>query len=300
MNRISVKEFADHLGRTRHYFKIMLPGTITAEMQDKEHVENQHGDFVSYLKKIARSNNLKELSISTMVKNGSSTLKKAFFIVDTDAVVGAPTTPTTAPTTTPTVPTIPVTPTPNTSSSMDTLTAIENAKLSIELQFTKKRAEELEEKNKSLERKVDTLHEDNVKLVRENGITKDKSDLEIEKAKVEALSKKSEGLSGVIDEVTKIPKEGWQFLAGMFPDHPMNKMLNAPASGTTEQLNGSEKHENSDAQAFIELINENLVTLTPENISMITMLIDAFKKKPELLLKIYTTVYPQTKEEPKA
>ncbi len=168
--------------------------------------------------------------------------------------------------------------------------------LEVRLDFAKKTIQDLEKRNRDLERKNDNLYLENNKLLRDNFTQKDKLELDYKQKKLELESERKAGLSGIVEEVKSLPPEAWQFMAGMFPNHAMNKALNG---GKQAEGENESKHSDADAQLCIDTMNETLLNQSPEVVGMISMLSQAFINKPASLKQVYLKFYPQTTDNSK-
>ena len=125
-------------------------------------------------------------------------------------------------------------------------------------------------------------------MLRDNLTQKDKLELEFKEKKLELENEKQSGLSGIMENVNSMSPEAWQFIAGIFPNHPMNKGLN----GSNQTEAKKEAHSDPDAQLCIDTMNETLLKQSAETVGMITMLSQAFINNPSALHKVYLKFYP--------
>lgn len=301
---MTIRELNDILKYKKWLFEISISGRPLFGKRSLTEVENLSGTLEEYLQRVAKNNNTDILGITLFAPNGTSTIRKNFFLLPIAPVVTP--TKTVEASTNIVAPSTPVVE-PKPINKMDNIKAeIENVRLAAELSFLKQRNSELEERQKKAEAKLDELYTENLKLNRqvneENGrlnLEHQKRLVELEREhdkKVNELDKdKKGGLSGIVDEVSKMPPEAWQFLAGLLPNHPMAKML---GPGTTEQTPktdgalGSAKHQNPDAQSCIDLISKLLVVHDAGAVGKITLLVEYFTKNNDALDTAYNTAFP--------
>lgn len=299
---MTIQELNTILKTKKWLFEISISGRPLFGKHSLSEVENLSGTLDEYLKRIAKNNNADTIGITLFAPNGSSNIRKDFFLLQMPPVVAstkivAQSTKTVEP---PTKVVEPSTknvdrPTQTVESKplnkMDNIRAeIENVKLSTELSFLKQRNAELEERTKKAELKQDELYSENLKLNRHVNEESSKLHLEHEKKLIELERDKKGGLSGIMDEAKNMPPEMWQFLAGLLPNHPMGKML-APANTPTNENLGT-KHSNADAQSCIDLVNSLLVNHDAESVGKLTLLIESFVKNNDALNAAYASAFP--------
>jgi len=308
---MTLKEIADTIEKKDYLFEILQEGKEFKRKSAPE-VLMEYPSLEEYFRKVAKDHRTEKLGILLFVKNGNSFLRKGFFSVPIVAVENAienstatvkPAVDDSTKTVEPAIERAVESPHNflNGNQSMaentqkqhfhhQTLSKPMDAKaeiLQVRLDFANQKVAELERRNKDLERKNDNLFNENTKLLRDNLTQKDKLELEYKQKSLELDSEKKSGLSGIMEEVKTLPPEAWQLIAGIFPNHPMNKTLNG--SGKEEE---KAEHSDPDARLCIDGIQEALLNQTPETIGMISMLTQAFINNPGALHKVYLKFYP--------
>lgn len=283
--------------REHHYlFDVVVPGKTITGKQSIEQTEMMYGSLEAYFTKIASINNVQTLTVNLYAKNGNSPIRKATELVDIPNAEksinpGTPVADKSQPVS------------PQKMMPMITKADIEVVQLRTENKFLQERVEDLRTRNKDLERTNADLYNENTRLTRENATEKDKRDLEYQKKEIELNARQKAGLSGVMEELKSFSPEAWQFIAGLFPNHPMAKNF-AQAPEQQAQLSGAEQHADPDSQTCIEVIDQLLLKQTPEVVGMAAMLMEHLVTKPEILKTVYGKFFPeqvtnQTKEQPK-
>jgi len=267
-------------------------GSKTYGKQTYAQVKDMHESFENYLNKIAKAQNTKQLGVQLYQKNGSSALKKGFFLVDIEAVVDSThnvevsTKPVSTPTTV-----IQNTVDKNPSNKMEDIkTIVENTRLSTELKYLQTENDRLRESNKKLDQQNDTLHAEVLKLMRELNTKEASLDLDFKKKELELMSEQKRGLSGFMDDVKSLPPEAWTFLGSIFSKNG-NKQI-ASAEGSENDLSGLKKHPNPDAQGAIEQAYELMVEQRPEVVGMLVSLTDYFCKHTDHLILAFKKFFP--------
>ena len=267
-------------------FEISIEGKKTFGKTRIEQAEMHAGSLEDYFKRIAKHNNVKTLAVNIYRPNGSSMVRKDFFIVDIPAVVDATNIVDSA--TNNVDEQQQQKPTKQSDMSNVTRADIDAATLKVENQFLKKDVDTLTERVKKLEVKEDRLLNENRDLLRENATIKDKADLELKTKMHEVAAASKDGLSGILDTVEKNP-DLIKALVGFFPNHPMNKLLNN--SEETEEINGVEQHDDADAQTCIDdIIIPSLNKLGSEEVGMISIIIEHLSKNEKALVNLYNAV----------
>lgn len=289
-----------------------------------DQVEKEYGGFESYLKKIAESQNLKQLNIQAKSKNGSGFLNRGIFLVEIEPIdnvekveeqkkvesIGSinQNTVTQKVVDFDTAKSyevkneIPITNTVKTPME-DLKTHIENASMKTELMFLKQDNERLKESNKKLDQKNEELFNEVSKLTRELATDKEKNNLEFQRKELELLSKQKGGLSGIVEEVKNLdPKTIALFGSFLQPNNKnFQKFLEdgSGGEGGDASLNGP-KHENSDTQDFIQHSIIPMLAEAPSGVvGMIGGLIEYFIKYPDHLVATYKKWLPGADINPK-
>jgi len=301
---MTIQELAQQIKAKNFLFEISISGKNPFGKNNVKNIEELHGSIEEYLNKIAKSNNVTQLGINLFSPNGSSFLRKGFFLVDIvpvdnkSTIVDSASTIVDASTksvdsSTKSVDGVENSNNEKTKDSMsDIKTEIKNAQLETELRFLKKENESLVEKNKKLERKNNEFYDENLKLAREVSTQKEKLELEYKTKELGLQKERESGLGGLMDSVKEIPAEGWQLLAGFFPNHPMNKQL--PDKKESHHESKGEKHANADAQGMIDIVVSLMLKETPEKIGMVSMVMEGLLKNERNLIKVYSKLFPDS------
>jgi hypothetical protein len=163
--------------------------------------------------------------------------------------------------------------------------------LEVKLAFSEKEAKEWKQRAEKAEAEREKLYRENMELQRENRIKDDKHDLDKQKA----VSESKSGLSGFMEDVKSLPAEGWQFLAGCFPNHPMAKAL---PGGNPETQTG-QFHTDNDAHICILGMTEALKNQQPEVVGMVALITNKLLESPSVRNAVYTKLFPAEPAEKK-
>ena len=274
-------------------FEISIPGKITLGKQTIAQAEAIDGTLENYFTRIAKANNAENIGIQLFSKNGTSHLRKDFFLVPINTNVDTSTLVSTEqkPSLNGLEPEIK-------KADMSTITKadLENATIKLELQYLKKDNQRLEERNKELEKKNTELHGEHLKVVRESALSKDQHDLEFQKKLLELEQGKKSGLNGLMGDIKEMPPEAWQMIAGLIaPNSPLAKgqLLGASKDAVTEET-ATIKHPDESAQECIDTINSLLIEQQPEAVGAISMMVEKFCQEPKVLGFIYSKMFPAT------
>lgn len=282
---MTIKEVKDLILKKNYSFEVSSdrPG-VRYGKQRLETVEQIHGSFEEYLRQLARVQKKDQLGIQLYQPNGSSFLRKDFFLISIEPVVDS--TKTVAPST----PSVASEPQKNTTKMDDITAKIENAQLKTEVRFLSEQVDALKHRNKQLDQKNDELTSQVTNMSRELATKGDKLDMEYRKKELDLLSEKKAGLSGLVEEVKNLPPEAWDFLSGVF-------LKNAPAKKTIDSSSTVPRHSDPDAQISIEAIYNLLVNKEPAIVGMIAMLTDYFCRYPDHLAITVQKFFPnETKD----
>lgn len=295
-----------YLIQTKNYlFEIKMEGK-TFKRKSVSEVLLTHRSLTDYFQKVARSNKVSALGIALFAKNGSSFLRKGFFLVETEPVeiLNKPVEivndfvedfnePIDFPNNS-----VEEINSANLGSTHCPIHGVQNQPqmdayseiLKVRLDYADQRSAELERRNKELERKNDELYNENLKITRENLTQKDKLDLEFKQKEFDLVTQQKSGLNGLMETAQNLPPEAWSLIAGLInPNHPLVKGNNeAPA-----QLEGATpKHQDPDAQTCIEMLDNILLHQKPENVGMIFTIVQSLVNNPEKLHKTYLQFNP--------
>lgn len=286
-------------------FEIIAEGLPSFGKHTVTHIEMIHGNLENYFNQIAKVNRLTTLSVQLYAKNGSSFLRKGFFVVDIPAVVDSTTNQQQINKSVDginehqqqinkVVEEKPYTPTEKNNTMNITKDTVDLVQVKTENKYLAERCEELKQRNKELERKNDEYYTENLKLIREKAVEKDKLELEYRKKELELAADKKSGLNGIVDEVKNLPPEAWNFIGGFFPNHPAAKgLLQSGGQNSSEsQLNGT-KHSDPDAQSCIEVITDLLLKEKSEVVGMLALINEHLIKTPAHLKAVYDKFFPE-------
>lgn len=283
---MSIKEIADLITSKGYFFEVALPGK-SFPLKSVDAVLAEYASVEDYLYNLAQKNHADQLGITLSSKNGSSHKKRGFYLVQLGAVA----------TVEPAVATAPCALHGTSPQSMNQPMDAPSEILRVRLEFAEQKSSDLERRNKDLERKNDDLYNENLRLLRENLIQKDKLELEFKQKELELAGEKQTGLNGIMEQVKSLPPEGWQFIAGLFPNHPMAKLAEQSGNAPTELLEGTKKHPDADANTCIEMLSELLLNQGAETVGMVSMVAQALTTRPEALKQLYLQFYPQTNQQ---
>lgn len=297
-----------NLIQSRNYqFEIGVEGK-TFKRKSATDVFNESGlSLLEYFKKIARLNKVNTLGIFLFAKNGTSFLRKGFFLVETlpvdDINKSVEEINESVDHINKTVEPINKSVEPINKSvdelgsthcpihgvqnqpQMDAYSEI----LKVRLDHADQRSAELERRNKELERKNDELYNENLRMTRENLTQKDKLELEFQKKEFDLVTQQKSGLNGLMETAQNLPPEAWSIIAGLInPNHSMAK----PGQETPALEGAIKKHSDPDAQMCIEMVDNILLNQQPENVGMIFTIVQTLINSPELLRKTYFQFNP--------
>ena len=180
---------------------------------------------------------------------------------------------------------------------------IENGQLKTELRFLKEKTDEQKTRINDLERKNSTLHEENLKLTRENGNNSEKLDLELQKKTLEHLKEQKSGLSGIMKDLEGMNPETVATLVGIFnPEHKMVKMILEKSGTNQAALSGDgPKHPDADAQTCIEAIVKYLATgnVAAAHVGVLALIVDKLSKDQDKAVEILKQISEEKKPEEK-
>jgi hypothetical protein len=265
-------------------FEISIEGKKPFGVQTIERAEAVAGSLEKYFTNALSANNVKSLLVNTYKPNGSSYKRDGFFLVETPAVVSSATT---------------LIETKNKDNAMNSIKAeIENATLHTEVKYLKQANETFADRNKELTRKNDELYNENSKLIRENAHQKQSLELEFRGKEMDLEKGKSSGLSGVIKEAVETLKDidgdTAKLIAGFFPKHPMNNVLNGGTGNQIAEGKGLyDKHTDPDAQVCVEMVIPLMAKQTPEKLGMLALVVENLCNNEKNLNAVYEKIKPK-------
>ncbi len=167
---------------------------------------------------------------------------------------------------------------------MDPTEKIELGVLRAEKRMLDQHLKRVEDDNNNLRRKVEELQNERVDLIRQNAVNKEKNELEIERAKLEADRERKGGLEGIMGDL-KDP-EMLKFLAGFLkPDHPMFQNA-APVNGLPAAA--TRFHENDDVNMILTDLPNTIKEMDPVLISKVYMIFQKFNETPALIEQVFS------------
>ncbi len=304
----NLKNLCDQIREGKFWFEVCL--TDKQGMFGKKTIaeaEALTGSLEHYFEKVGKANATQELGVQLFAKNGSSFLRKGFFLLQLPAVVDKGATVVDASTTAQASKPVQIVsasqppviqgiaPPAVKLKPMENLkTEIENATLKTENRYLTEKVDEQKNRIKELEKRCDEYYNENLKLNRDNTVQKDKLELEYQQKLFDVTTKQKAGLSGIMEDIKTMPPEAWQFIAGLVPNHPMAKALHV-APAREGDLSGMSKHSDPDAQALLEHVNEYLAEKPAEIVGTLAMVLEYLGNHPESLAALYKQFYPDTK-----
>lgn len=288
---MTVSEVKELITRKNYLFEVASESAGKSYgKQTLDSVKELHDNFETYLTVIARAQKKNTLGIQLFQKNGTSTIKREFFLVNITPVV--------EPTNTVDKSTNQIAAsTQNVEQEQKKLTKmsevtkadIENAQMKTEIQFLNRELATLKEANKKLDQRNDSLFTENNKLSRELGNEKERLSLEYQKKEVELHSKQAQGLNGIVEGIKTLPPEAWTLLNGLLlkGQAPQQQLPAPPVNGTQK------RHADPDTQCCIDMVNDLLVTKEPAVVGMIASLADYFAKYPDHLAITFKKFFPE-------
>ncbi len=314
---MTISELKNKILSKGWFFQFVSPNPLKKKdfgWKNLEQAEKDYGGFEAYLKKIAESQNLKQLNIACRSKNGSGFTPRGIFLVDTEAVENIGNIGNTE-IILPIKPIKPITnfepavnhevkkhekiePILNKMGTEDVKTHIENASMKVEIGFIKAENERLKESNKKLDQKNEELFNEVSKLTREVSTSSAKNELDFQKKELELMSKQKSGLNGIVEEVKNMDPKMLGMIISVF--QPNNKAVQAMMNEgrSTEGIEDATvlegtQHENPDTHEFIKNdIIPMLINAKTGEVGMIGGLIEYFIKHPDHLVMTFKKFFP--------
>lgn len=316
---MTLAELIEILEEKDYWLKPLIPNSIRYTKKTIAEVNEIYGSVEKYLNKIAKANNIQTLKVALYCKNGSSPKVKYRYMIELPYNNNASTS-------------INEKQQIETESNkkqqvetninkkqyestkenthqhqsiqisehkqkmyekMISKSDIEVVHYKTENKYLAEKVEELKNRNKELERKNDVYYNENLRLTREHATEKDKCELAYKHKELDLVSKQKQGLSGVLEDVKTLPPEAWQFIAGLLPNHPMAKGMLPVVETNQTVLNGTAKHNDSDAQTCMEVMDALLLKQSPEIVGMAAMLCEHLVTHPTILKAVYDKFFPQ-------
>lgn len=302
---MTIKELQDTIIKKRYFFEVISNNPNTKfGRKTLEDVERAHGSFEEYLRKIAEAHKMKQVQVKVQSKNGTGFANKGSFwveIVPVAKIDNIDTAPiksigSVEPIANTTIEKPIITPTPN---KMDVSEIVKAAEDRIELKLMKRDNEALLIQNKDLQKKVDDYVDKITDLSRQVAVKGDETEIKHQRELLRLEKDAKGGLSGIVEELKNQPELLGTILSVFQPNNPIVKAMaqkiatenggstNSGYSNGDESLEGLGKHENEDAQAYIEEVYKLLISADAGNIGMIGALIEYFLKFPNHLTIVY-------------
>jgi len=285
---MNLKEIADIINEKKYFFQIILPNkrflhgrtSILQALADKPSIEE-------YIQGIIKENKATNVLIKLFSANGSSFKNRGeYFIFFDDAkAVATITNIETKIATTDQLKGLEPAKINNTMSDKD---YIDFKVLQSEHNRIKDSNEEKKERIKKLELKIEELHEENKKVLRENITKDDKHALAIEREKLNLEKEAKGGLSGLVGELSEKP-ELLKMIAGFIkPDHPMFK---DDSVGKIE-VEEVRYHDDEDANNILKEVPKLFKLIDPALVIRFYTISTQFAKQPTKIEEAFNNFFP--------
>jgi hypothetical protein len=300
---MTLSQIADLITLRNFVFQVSIPNTKF--VQGKTTIEaalTDSADLATYFNKIAERNKAPYLLIKMFTPNGSSYKNRGeqlIFFTNNDAVATDATNKATTATQKPNLsgdevqnsntnyqPTKQITNPPK-NDGMSDKEYIDYRVLQSEHKRLSETFDEAKSKIKTLEKKVEDLHDENKQLLRDNTTKDDKHALAIDRQKMDAEREIKGSLSGVIGELNENPELIKTIVGFLKPDHPMFKENNQPALEGAE-VKELKYHDDADANAILNDIPRMLSQLDGETMAKFYLLFKNFLATPQNLNTAYS------------
>lgn len=168
------------------------------------------------------------------------------------------------------------------------------------LQITHKQLEhyygESTAKIKKLEDKIDLLHEDNKKLLRDNSTKEDKHELALDRVRLEMDKESKAGLSGLMGELSANPQIIEAVVGFINPKHPMfDKEPQIALEGAPDNNREIKYTDDATVNMMLNDIPRVLSQKDGETMTKIYLLFQEFISKPESLDQAVSSFLPDYK-----
>lgn len=298
---MKLEEIINLLAAKPHYlFKISIPGTPLMHGRTTVHtaIENA-GSLQAYFDKIIKANSAKTLLVELFTPNGTSFKNRGIHVISLDQPQPVATSTNTA-TNSATNTTQPLQGIEDTQQqvkthSMNPKDELGYAVLQVKHEMITNQKNSLEAEVKELRKKVDTLQEEKLSLVKENTVSGERNKLEMEKALFQAEKGTKEGLSGLMGELNDNP-ETLKMLIGLFkPDHPMFKEEGVAG---TKQIEAPSFHADKEINALLSDMPNTIKDLDPKIIARIYYIfLEGFAKDPTKVEIVFELLFPNAPKE---
>lgn len=303
---MTIEEIVKIILEKNYLFKISIPGTQFSQgITSMAQAMVDSTDLLNYFQRIVSANRAKNLYVRLYTPNGSSYKLRGehlIFLPGTETVATPSTTATNTATNVeqrndntlrgPDQP-------PHQKNSNEMLSVkdqIDYGVLQVKHQMLQGVADKLETEVKELRKKVETLHDEKLALVKENTVAGEKNAFEIEKAKFEVLKESKDGLSGAVDFAEKNPELVKMLLAGLFPNNPAFKEGGNGTMEGTKQIEAPKLHVDPQVNDLLVDMPNQIKMLDPKQISKIYMVFMKFKEAPETIETAFKTILPEHAE----
>ena len=300
----TITEIANLITDKKYLFEIVLPGKAYKGLKiSVENAKNIHGSVENYIKNVLKSNNADTGIVKLYSVNGTSFKQRGdhiIFLPKTETVATSATNVATSATNVATSATNVATSATNVATNKE-LGNLNDAKMlgvkeTIEFEVLKVKHEmvttdrdNLKIKVKELEKKVDDLQDEKLKLVKENGTAEEKHKLALERQQLESEREAKSVLSGIVEDLNANP-ELIKTIAGFInPNHPMFKESGVnglpPATETAY-------HNDVDANNVLKELPKMFSNVEPALVIRFYTIAMEFVKEPIKVEQVFKTVYP--------
>ncbi len=283
-------------------FSALIPG-LPEKRYTASQAESDHGSVAQMLTNLSAIHKINPLPVQLYARNGSSHIKKGFFLVEINRAVeninG-------------TVENInnTVEKSNNTveninraveksnkavednNGRVDVRTQIENARLTEANRHLLGQLDDTKQRLRKEEERSGVLFNETLDLQRKLASQKDRLELEYATKKLELEKDRQGGLSGLVGELNENPELVKALIGLINPKHPMFDQNNqALLSGGCE----CPKHPEADGKMIIDTIVKALITQKVEVLGMLQIVIGSYLMKPALLKEAYDKFMEQNK-----
>ena len=284
----TLKEIADVIVTKKYLFQIVLPNknfthgktTIAQATADNKSVQE-------YIESIIEKQNANNVLIKLFSVNGSSWKNRGehlIFLSKNDTVATTATK-----IATPLQQNLNGLEQPIKTNTMNDKDYIDFKVLQIEQKRLEQYTEECKCKIIKLEKKVDELHDENKKLLRDNTTKEDKHKIALERERLNLDKEAKGGLSGLMGELNENP-EILKMIAGFIkPDHPMFKENGV---GAVPQIEEIRYHTDDDANNVLKEIPKQFKNVDAALVIRFFTLAHKFASEPLKIEEAFKYFYP--------
>lgn len=286
-----VSEIANHIKEKKYLFEVVVPGKYKGTKTSIEQANTIHGSVEGYIENIIKSNNSETAIINLFSSNGSSYKSRGNFLIslqETKPVATNTQNATNVATSATNVATTNGLGNLNESKMLSVSEKIELEVLKVKHEMVSSDRDTLKSRVKELERKVDELQDEKLKLVKENGTAEERHKLNLERELLAIEKESKSGALGFIEEINQNPELIKAVVGFLKPDHPMLKdsgMGNA-------QIQEAVYHTDADANNVLKELPKLFQNVGPEQVIKFYTVAMAFVKEPEKIEPIFKQIYP--------